>query len=51
MAFKLDSIFNSKTLSQANDSYKVQYIERSKIIPNEHNKEIYSTDKLSLIHI
>lgn len=45
MAFKLDSIFNSKTLSQANDSYKVQYIERSKIIPNEHNKEIYSTDK------
>ena len=38
MAFKLDSIFNSKTLSQANDSYKVQYIERSKIIPNEHNK-------------
>lgn len=49
MAFKLDSIFNSKTLSQANDSYKVQYIERSKIIPNEHNKEIYSTDKTLLL--
>ena len=38
-----------KHLSQANDSYKVQYIERSKIIPNEHNKEIYSTDKTLLL--
>lgn len=49
MAFKLDSIFNSKTLSQATDSYNIKYIERSKIIPNEHNKEIYSTDKIQLL--
>ena len=46
MAFKLDSIFNSKTLSQANDSYKVQYIERSKIIPNEQIRKFIQLTKL-----
>lgn len=49
MAFKLDSIFNQKTLSQATDSYKVQYIERRKIVPNDRNKEIYNTNKILLL--
>ncbi|MEE1356853.1 MAG: hypothetical protein UHG68_04725 [Clostridia bacterium] len=43
MAFKINSIFNSTTLSMANDSHKVIYVNRQSISENPHNKEIYST--------
>lgn len=49
MAFKLNSILNEKTLSQAKDSHKVQYISREKILPNPYNNEVYSTNNIELL--
>ena len=49
MAFKINSIFNSTTLSMANDSHKVIYVNRQNISENPHNKEIYSTENIELL--
>lgn len=49
MAFKINSVFNSATLSLANDSHKVIYVKRENISENPHNKEIYSTENIELL--
>ena len=49
MAFKINSIFNSTTLSMVNDSHKVIYVKRENISENPHNKEIYSTENIELL--
>ena len=49
MPFKINSVFNSATLSLANDSHKVIYVKRENISENPHNKEIYSTENIELL--
>lgn len=49
MPFKINSVFNSATLSLANDSHKVIYVKRENIFENPHNKEIYSTENIELM--
>ena len=49
MPFKINSVFNSATLSLANDSHKVTYVKRENISENPHNKEIYSTENIELM--
>lgn len=47
--FSLTSILNSKTLSQATDSHKVKYIDRTKIFPNPYNPKVYNTDNIEFL--
>ena len=49
MAFKINSVFNSATLSMANDSHKVIYIKRESISENPYNQEVYSTENVELL--
>lgn len=49
MAFKINSVFNSATLSLANDTHQVIYVKRENISENPHNKEIYSTENIELL--
>ena len=49
MAFKINSVFNSATLSMANDSHKVIYIKRENISENPYNQEVYSTENVELL--
>lgn len=48
-SFKIGSILNQKTLSQAKDSHKVVYLDINNIKPNPANEEIYSTEGIDLL--
>lgn len=49
MAFKIGSILNSASLSQALDTLKVSYIKRENIFPNPFNSEIYSLENIEIL--